>query len=200
MFDATVHGSNQDVHTSQPLSTDSFSAEGSISDRIAGSFSARLGGGWQWSSIVNAANEFRTNGYTARAGIEHPRFQLSASLNNSLSNSLPFYDQLLGGLGPGSISVVPLQVIPSDYRAMSFTVHTNPLRKVELSASWTRSNQHLDGFLSNTFELLNVFATYHFRKIQFEMGYIRSSQVFSSYPLTLRERFYVRVVRTARIL
>src|ERR1035441_5241264 len=34
-------------------------------------------------------------------------------------------------------------------------------RKVEISASWTRSNQHLDGFLSNTFELLNVYATYH---------------------------------------
>lgn len=200
LFDATVHGSNQEVQTAQPLSSDSFSAEGSVSDRIAGSFSARLGGGWQWSSIVNAANQFRTNGYTARAGIEHPRFQISASLNNSLSNSLPFYDQLLSGLGPGSISVVPLQIIPSDYKAMSFTLHANPLRKVELSASWTRSSQHLDGFLSNTFELLNVHATYHFRKVQFEAGYIRSNQVFSFYPLTLRERFYVRVVRTARIL
>ncbi len=200
LFDATVHGSNQDVQTAQPLASDTFSAEGSVSDRIAGSFSARLGGGWQWSSIVNAANEFRTNGYTARAGIEHPRFQISASLNNSLSNSLPFYDQLLSGLGPGSISVVPLQIIPSDYKSLSFTLHTNPLRKVELSASWTRSSQHLDGFLSNTFELLNVYATYHFRKVQFEAGYIRSNQVFSSYPLTLRERLYVRVVRTARIL
>jgi hypothetical protein len=200
-FDATVHGSNQDVQTAQPLSSNSLSAEAGVSDRLAGSFSARLGGGWQWSSIVNAANEFRTNGYTARAGIEHPRFQLSASINNSLSNSLPFYNQLLGGLGVvGSISVVPLQVIPSDYRAMSFTLHTNPLRKVEISASWTRSSQHLDGFLSNTFELLNVYAIYHFRKIQFEAGYIRSNQVFSSYPLTLRERLYLRVVRTARIL
>jgi hypothetical protein len=197
-FDATFHGSNQEVRTAQPLTSDSYAAEASVSDRIVGSLSARLGGGWQWSSIVNAANEFRTNGYTARAGIEHPRFQLSASLNNSLSNSLPFYSQLLGGLG--SVVMVPLQIVPSDYRAMSFSLHTNPLRKVEISASWTRSSQHLDGFLSNTFELLNVFATYHFRKIQFEAGFIRSNQVFSSYPYTLRQRLYVRVVRTARIL
>jgi hypothetical protein len=199
-FDTSIHGSDQNVHTAQPLSNQSFSAEGSVADRVAGNFSARVGGGWQWGSIVNAANVFRTNGYTARAGIEHPRFQLSASLNNSLSNSLPIYDQLLGGLGLGSVSAIPLQVIPSDYRAASVTLHTNPLPKLELSASWTRSGQHLEGLLSNTFELLNVYATYHFRRIQFEAGYIRSNQVFSSYPDTLRSRFYIRVVRSVKIL
>ncbi len=199
-FDTTVRGSSQDVRTLQPLSNNSFAVEGSVSDRVVGDVSARLGGGWQWGTIVNAANEFRTNGYTARAGIEHPRIQVSATLNNSLSNSLPFYNQLLGGLGLGSVLVLPTQIIPSDFRAMSFTLHSNPLRKVEISASWTRSSQHLDGFLSNTFELLNVYATYHFRKIQVEAGFIRSNQVFSSYPYTLRERFYVRFVRSARIL
>ena len=199
-FDGTVHGSDQNVHTAQPLSNKSFSAEGSVADRVAGSFSARLGGGWQWGSILNAANEFRTNGYTARAGIEHPRFQIGASLNNSLSNSLPFYNQLLDGLGVGSVLVIPLQIIPSDYRAMSVTLHTNPTRKLEVSASWTRSDQHLDGFLNNKFELLNVFATYHFRRIQLEAGFIRSNQVFLSYPYTLRQRFYLRVVRGVKVL
>jgi hypothetical protein len=199
-FDTTVHGSDQSVNTAQPFSNKNFSAEASAADRVAGSFSARLGGGWQWGSIVNAANEFRTNGYTARAGIEHPRFQISASLNNSLSNSLPFYNQLLDGLGVAPVLVIPLQVIPSDYRAMNFTLHTNPTRKLELSASWTRSSQHLDGSLSNTFELLNVFATYHFRRIQLEAGFIRSNQIFLSYPYTLRQRFYLRVVRGVKLL
>jgi hypothetical protein len=199
-FDGTLHGSDQNVHSAQPLSNRSFSVEGSVSDRVAGDFSGRIGGGWQWGDIVNGANDFRTNGYTARLGIEHPRFQISASLNNSLSNSLPLYNQLLSGLGLGSVALIPLQVIPSDYRAMSFTLHSNPLRKVEVSGSWTRSSQHLDGLLSNTFELLNFYATYHFRRIQFETGFIRSNQVFSSYPYTLRQRFYLRVVRTARIL
>jgi len=199
-FDGTVHGSDQSVHTVQPLSNKSFAAEASVADRVAGGFSARIGGGWQWGSIVNGASEFRTNGYTARAGIEHSRIQISASLNNSLSNSLPFYNQLLGGLGLGSALAIPLQIVPSDYRAMSFTLHSNPLRKVELSASWTRSNQNLAGLLTNDFELLNVFATYHFRKIQFEAGYIRSNQMFLAYPQTLRGRFYVRIVRTARLL
>ncbi|HXB67613.1 MAG TPA: hypothetical protein VNY05_05185 [Candidatus Acidoferrales bacterium] len=199
-FDATVRGSQQIIHTVQPLTNNSFSAEGSVADRVAGSFSARLGGGWQWGSIVNAANEFRTNGYTARASIESPRVQISASLNNSLSNSLPFYNQLLDPLGAGSVLAVPLQIVPSDYRATSFTLHTNPLPKVELSASWTRSSQHLDGFASNTFELLNVFATYHFRRLQLEAGLIRSNQSFLNYPYTVRQRFYVRVVRGVKIL
>jgi hypothetical protein len=199
-FDGTVHGSDQNVHTAQPLTNKSFSAEGSVADRVAGSFSARVGGGWQWCSIVNAANEFRTNGYTARAGIEHSRFQASVSLNNSLSNSLPFYGQLLDGLGAGPILGIPLAIVPSDYRATSFTLHTNPVRKLELSASWTRSNQHLDGSLSNTFELLNIFTTYHFRRMQLEAGLIRSNQSFLSYPYTIRQRFYLRIVRGVKIL
>ena len=113
---------------------------------------------------------------------------------------LPFYNQLLDGLGLGAALAIPLQIVPSNYRAMSYTLHSNPLRKVELSASWTRSKQNLAGLLTNDFELLNVFATYHFRKIQFETGYIRSNQMFLAYPQTLRGRFYVRIVRTARFL
>jgi hypothetical protein len=199
-FDGTVRGSQEDAKTAQPLANSSFATEGSIGRRVAGSFSARLGGGWQWGDIVNAANDFRTNGYTARASVEHPLLQLSASLNNSLSNSLPIYDQLAAGLGLGSALLTPQSIIPSDFRAMSYTLHANPLRKLEIAGSWTRSAQHLDGLLSNTFELLNVYARYHFRRIQLESGFTLSNQVFSLYPNTLRKRVYIRIVRNARIL
>jgi hypothetical protein len=199
-FDGTVHGSGQSVHNAQPLTNESFSVEGSVADRIFRDFSARIGGGWQWGSIVNSANEFRTNGYTARLGIEHPRFQISAALNDSLSNSLPFYNELLGGIGLASVLITPLQIIPSDYRAMNFTLHANPLRKLEVSTLWTRSRQHLDGFLTNDFELLNIYLTYRFRRIQVEAGFIRSNQTFAYYPFTLRERLYIRFSRTARLL
>jgi hypothetical protein len=199
-FDTTVHGSNQTVNTVQPISNSSFSTESSVASRLVGEFNARVGGGWQWGSIVNAANQFRTNGYTARLGVEHPRVQLSASLNNTLSNSLPFYSQLLDGLGIGSAVIIPLQVIPSDYRSVSFTLHSNPMRKVEVSSTWVRSSQHVSGSLSNTFELLNVNATYHFRRIQVEVGFVRSNQIFLSYPDTMRQRFYIRVVRNVKVL
>ncbi len=199
-FDATVRGSNQRVKTAQPLTNDNFSGEGSFGRRVAGGFSARLGGGWQWATVTNAANEFRLNGYTARAGIEHPRFQLSGSLNNSLGNSLPFYSQLLGGSNLESALLFPPQVMLSDYRAMSFTLHANPLRRLELSVVWTRSRQHLDGLLSNNFGLLNAHVTYRFRKIQLEAGYIRSNQTFVFYPYTIRERLYLRLSRSARLL
>ncbi len=199
-LDLTLHGSDQSVRNAQPLTNDSVSVEGGVGTRVYRDFSARLGGGWQWSSIVNDANEFRTNGYTARAGIDHPRFQVDASINNSLSNSLPFFTQAVSALGGESAFLTAGQIIPSDYRAMTFSLHTTPLRKIELSAQWTRSKQHLDGFLNNEFDLLNVYLTYHFRRIQVEAGYIRAIEIFSTYPLTLRERFYVRIVRRARLL
>jgi hypothetical protein len=198
--DLSVHGSDQSVHNAQPLSNKSISAEASVADRLFGDFSGRVGGGWQWGDIINSANEFRTNGYTFRAGFEHPRIQVSIALNDAASNSVPFYTQVLEQLGFGSVVLVPLRIIPSDFRAMSFTLHSNSFRRVELSASWTRSRQHLDGLLDNDFGLLNIYATYHFRKIQLQSGYIRSAQIFALYPSTRRGRFYVRVSRSARLL
>lgn len=201
VFDATIHGSDQSVHNTNPLSNNSFSVEGSVANRLYQDFNVRIGGGWQWGSIVNGLNEFRTNGYTARASIDHPKIQISAAINNSLSDSLPFYNQVLSGAGvTGPIFVSPLQIIPSDFRALNFTVHTNPMRKLEISAFWTHSVQHLDGFLNNNFQLLNVYLTYHFRRLQLEAGFIRSNQVFAYYPYTLRERLYIKVSRTARLL
>ncbi|MBS1859453.1 MAG: hypothetical protein JST11_29030 [Acidobacteria bacterium] len=199
-IDGTLHGSTQSVRNDQPLSNRSIAAEMSVAHRVAGQFSARLGGGWQWSNIVNSANEFRTNGYTAQASIEHPRFQLAGTLNDSLSNALPFFSQMLTGLGVDSILVTSMQVIPSDYRAMSFSLHANPTRKVELSAAWSRSLQHLDGLLNNDFELLTVYVTYHFRRIDMQAGFIRSNQTFISYPVSLRQRYYVRISRRVKLL
>jgi hypothetical protein len=33
-----------------------------------------------------------------------------------------------------------------------------------------------------------------------ELGFVRSNQSFLAYPDTLRQRFYIRFVRTARLL
>jgi hypothetical protein len=199
-YDGVVHGTDQTVHNVAPVSNHSISFEGSVARRVIGLYNARLGGGWQYSSFVNAGSDFRSNGYLARVALEHPRFQFSASLNNTLSNALPFYSQLLTGLGVGSIVAPALQIIPSDYRAISFTLHTNATRKIELSAFWTKSQQHLDGILNNDFQLLNVYLTYHFRRINLESGFIHSNQLFANYPTAIRERFYLRVSRTARLL
>jgi hypothetical protein len=199
-YDAVVHGADQTVHNAAPVSNHSISLEAGVGRRVYGSVSAHVAGGWQHSSFGNSGNDFRSNGYLARASIEHPRFQFSVSLNDTLSNALPLYSQLLTGVGIGSVFVPALQIIPSDFHALSFTLHTNPTRKIELSAFWTKSQQHLDGILNNDFQLLNVYLTYHFRRLQLESGIIHSSQLFLSYPTAVRERFYLRLSRTARIL
>ena len=78
------------------------------------------------------------------------------------------------------------------------------LFRSEITGVWTRSRQHLDGVISNEFRVMDVHLTYHFRKVQLEAGYLRSFQLFSSYlatyPATTRGRFYIRIVRKARIL
>ncbi len=199
-FDASVHGNGQSVQNAQPLSNRSVAADGSVANRLTGSFRARVGGGWQWGSFLTAGNDFRSGGYTAHAGIEHPRFQLNASINNVASDSLPLYNPLLVGLGTEALLAGSLRIVPSDYRATSVGLHANPLRKVELSASWTRSRQHLDQTVSNAFEMLNAMVTYHFRKIKIEAGLIRFDQSYAFYQGTVRTRFYIRFVRNVRVL
>jgi hypothetical protein len=197
-YEFGVHGVEQSVHNAQPSSNHSLATDGSIGFRLKGDLNARLGGGWQNSLYSNAANQFRTNGYTTRASFDHPRYQVNFSLNDALSNSLPIYSQLLG-LGPGAINLLPLSIIPSDYHAMSFGLHANPISRVEIAATWTHSRQHLDSILSNDFQLLNARVIYQFRKLQTELGYIRFNQVFAFYPTLNRSRFYVRVQRNLKL-
>jgi len=203
-LNGSVHGSDQSIQNAQPISEHSFSVEGGVARRVTGVWVARVGGGWQNGSFKSSTSEFQNGGYTARLGIEHPRFQFNGSLSSNLGNSLPIYSALAGQLALGAVLLGPVQTIPSDFRAMTLNVHANPLRKVEVSALWTRSLQHLDGVLANDFGLLDIRITYHFRKIQVEAGYLTSSQIFSSYlatyPQVDRGRMYVRITRQAHLL
>ena len=98
-FDGTVHGTEQNVHKEQPLSNNSFSVKASVSDQLCGEFIARVGGGWQWARSSTPQSSSAPMATRPAIGVEHPRFQVSVALNNDLSNSVPFYNQFLGGLG-----------------------------------------------------------------------------------------------------
>lgn len=200
VIEGSVHGNDQTVVNLVPISSKSFATDGSISRGVVRNFRARIGGGYQWGTFQNGGSEFRSDGYTARAGVDHPRLQASISLNNSYGNSLPVYSQLIANTGLDALLLAPVHVIPSDFRATSFNIHSNPIRKLEFSATYTHSRQHLDTILNNDFELLNAHATYHFRRVQLDSGYIRSRQIFIGYPETRRGRFYVRISRSARLL
>jgi hypothetical protein len=195
-----IHGSDQRVLNATGYSSKNFSAEGSVARRVIRRLSGRIGGGWQRGEFRNAANDFRSDGVTGRVSFEHPRFQVSASLNQGNGNSLPIYNELLAGDPTGTVLIDPLLIVSSNYRGLNFSFHANPTRKIEIAATWTRSVQHLAGILNNDFELLNVRATYHFRQLQFEAGYIRTNQLFAFYPQARRGRYYIRVSRSARLL
>jgi hypothetical protein len=199
-----IHGTDQSVRNALPANDQSFASEGSVEHRVFRQFSVRVGGGWQQGSFTNAGNNFHTSGYTAHASIEHPRFQLQGSLNTSVGNSLQAYSRQFGGIVAESALLTPLHLIPSDLRGRTLTLHANPTRLLELSALWTRSLQHLEGVLANDFEIIDAHATYRFRRLQFEFGFFRSAQIFSSYlatyPETRRGRTYFRVVRTFKVL
>jgi hypothetical protein len=203
-FDFSVRGSDQSVQNERPASDRSFATDESMGLHLFGAFRAQIGGGWQQSTFTTASNDFHTNGYTAHAGIEHPRFQLNGSLNSSIGNALQAYGQMFGGIGAGSALLTSVHLIPSDLRGVTLAFRANPLRKLEFSALWTRSIQHMEGKLANDFGILDLQATFHFRKIEVIAGSFLSAQIYSSYlatyPETQRGRYYIRISRTARLL
>lgn len=203
-LDFSVIGRVQGIRNAQPADDHSFASEGSVARRLFGQVSGRVGGGWQEGTFTIAGSAFHTQGYTVHGGFEHPRFQLSGSLNTSLGNSLQAYSQLFGGIAAQSALLSPIQLSQSDLRGIALSLHTNPIGKLELAALWTRSIQHLEGLVANDFAIMDVHAAYHFRKLAFELGSFRSTQLFASYlatyPETQRGRFYFRVSRTVKFL
>jgi hypothetical protein len=203
-FDFSVRGTSQRVHNELPAGEDSLVTEGSVGIPLFGQLRTLLGGGWQQSTFTNAGSNFHTDGYTARLGIEYPRFQLNGSLKSNAGNSLQAYNPLFSELGTGSALLAPLHLIPSDLRELTLALHMNPTRKLELSAAYTRSLQHIEGVVANDFEIMDVYATYRFRKLLFVAGFSGSTQIYTSYlatyPETQRGRFYIRLSRSLKLL
>ncbi len=202
-FDGSVHGNSESLQNMQPVTDRSFSAEGSISQHLFGRLGVRAGGGWQQGNFESGGSAFLSKGYTGRFGIEHPLLQMSATLNSNLGSSLPLYSQLYGDIAVGSVLAGVLRPVPSDLRALAITLHATPVRKLEISLLWTHSLQHLDGVINNDFQILDMHLTYHFRRIQMDMGFTDSSQIFTTfttYPETRRGRVYLRISRNAKLL
>jgi hypothetical protein len=203
-FDLSVRGSDQSVRNEMPAQESSFSSDAGVGFPLFGRLRFRLGGGIQKGNFSNQGSDFHTRGYTARIGIDHPRFQLSGSLNSNVGNSLQTFGGISGGIGLDSAFLTPLHIVPSDLRGVTVTLRLIPIRKLELSGLYTRSIQHLEGFVANDFEVVDVRATYHFRQLSIVAGYFNSIQIYSSYlaiyPQTERGRFYIRISRPIRLL
>ena len=80
VLEGTVHGSDQTVHNAKPLSDKSCVGGSRRVHARVPAISARA-----WAAAGRGvrssapATNFATNGYTARASIEHPRFQVGAT-------------------------------------------------------------------------------------------------------------------------
>jgi hypothetical protein len=203
LFDITVRGSHQKIRYDIPAQERGFAGEMGVGFPVYDRWRVRFGGGWQRSAFSNQGNEFYTRGYTAQIGIEHPRFQINGSLNSSIGNSLQSYGQMFNGIGMETAFLSPLHLVPSDLRGASLTLHAIPIRRLEISALFTRSVQHLEGIVANDFQVLDINATFHFRRLQFTAGYFNSTQIYSSYlaqyPETQRGRFYIRISRPFKL-
>jgi hypothetical protein len=199
-LDFSLRGTDQRIVNELPVHNKSFAFEGNVGFRVFGGLRSRIGGGWQKSSLTNADNSFLTEGYTARAALEHRRFQIAGSLNSVLGSPLQAYDQALGGIGIDPTLLTPLQIAPSIFRGFTLSIYAVPMRMLELSTLYTRSLQRRDGVFGNDFETIDAVAKFNFRNLKFEAGYFRSAQVYTNNqivnPETERGRFYFRVSRT----
>jgi len=48
--------------------------------------------------------------------------------------------------------------------------------------------------------LLDAYLRYHYRRIELQMGFFRSGQNYLTNPYIMRQRFYLKVSRTAKLL
>jgi hypothetical protein len=202
LFDFSMRGSNQTVRHDMVSVDRSISSDMGVGFPVWDRLRIRFGGGWQRSAFENQGNQFQSKGYTAQIGIEHPRFQLNGSLNSNVGNSFQTYSQLVSGIGVESTFLTPLRLVPSDLRGITLGMRVLPMRKLELTALFTRSIQHLEGVVANDFEVVDVYATFRFRLLQIAAGFFNSTQIYSSYlatyPETQRGRFYVRISRPVK--
>ena len=198
-LDFSVRGKDQRIVNDLPVYEKSLTLDGNVGIRLFGRLRTRVGGGWQKSDLTNAENSFKTTGYTARAAVEHPRFHLIGSLNSALGNPLQAYDRIFGEIGTGSTLLTPVKMTLSYFHGYTLTLYAVPLRILELSATYTRSIQHLEGMVSNDFETIDASAKFHFRNLKLDAGYFRSRQIYTSilitYPETRRGRLYIRISR-----
>jgi hypothetical protein len=106
---------------------------------------------------------------------------------------------MFSGIGMETAFLTQMHVVPSDLRGITLSLHATPIRKLEFSALFSRSIQHLEGVVANDFQVLDINATFRFRRLQFVAGYFSTTQIYSSYfaayPETQRGRFYIRISR-----
>jgi hypothetical protein len=154
--------------------------------------------------LTDSGSGLNTRYLTTAAGATYAQTFRWGSFSGRYGRTLGF-GSIAGESGRvGSTLLAPLRLVPNDLQGVTLSLHATPIRKIEFSALYTRSIQHLENMVANDFEIIDVSATFHFRKLQSVAGYFLSTQIYSSnlatYPETERGRFYLRIRRKVEFL
>ena len=191
IFTANLHDIEQDIF----LQTESVFAEVQLGRRI-GAYVVRGSVGLQ--SIRNESLfDFSSDGWTARAGIEHRRFRLNYTRNRTDGTSFFLQPDLdSSSVLPG----VPLRSILSLSTRDGIAVGLTPWKKLLASFQWNRLQQNLAGRIQNDSNFVDLAVRYNFRLLDFEVAYARYDQTLREITGLSRGAFFIRIRRPFRIL
>lgn len=192
---ALVNISTQRVDQFRALHTGTQSAEFTLGRRLGG-LVWRGALGMQRSSFRDGGLDYRAQGLTYRASVEHQRIQLHYFRNVVDGDTFQF---LLGSQLSTVLVGAPLRVVLSSFRTQTLSVRATPWRRMEFHLGWTTGRQSFDRRVNNEFEQIDVRIGYRFRLLTLESGYARYDQDFLNLTRYMRNRFYLRVSRPFKV-
>lgn len=195
---------NNSTQRAKQLTTlDSGSSGGELGvGRRVGAFIFRGGAGLNQSSFRDPTLNYRSKGLSFRSEVQYRAVQASYSRNRSAGNTLSVYFVTPSTSSPsGSVLLgVPLRAILYSNVGDTLIFRASPFRRFETSVIWTRGHQRFDSQTVNDYDQLEMRATFRFRLLAFELGYVRYEQSLLTLSNYLRSRFYFRISRSFGIL
>jgi len=197
---ASLHYSAQRARQLTTLSSGSSGGELGIGRRL-GALTFRGGAGVNRTFFRDPSLNYRSAGLSFRGEVQFRQLHASYSRNRSAGNTLSVYF-VTPITDPASSSLllgVPLRAAVYANTGDTFIFRATPLRRLDASVTWLRGRQWFDTQTVNDYEQMDARATFRYRLLSWEFGYVRYRQSLLLLPGYLRSRIYFRVSRSFEV-
>lgn len=170
--------------------------------RRAGNYLVRGGLGLRRTSSFNILDlDFTSDGWTARASLEHRLYQVQYNRNIQDGRSIIlFSSQTAGGAGGSVLPGIPLRTALSSSGSQGLSASLTPRRRLRTTVRWHQLRQTLEGRVRNNTNIFDVRVLYRFRLLDMEAVFSQYDQDVFPVASAGRRHIYFRISRPFRIL
>ncbi len=197
----SYNNSRQRTRQLTTLDSGTNGGELSIGRRFAG-IAFRTGAGLSRSHFRDPVLDYRSTGLTFRVALQFRFLDASYSRNRSAGNALSVYfaTSVPNPSAASFILAPPLRATAYANTGDTLVLRANPLRRLSFNFTLVRGVQLFGDQSVNNYAQMEARASYQFRLLSFEAGYIRYRQDLMIFSNTLRSRYYYRISRTFGII